>query len=128
MKITFNELSTKTIRVAQNLQKIDHEPRSVVGILTNNSADVAPIVFASLCLGCPISLFDPSFTKFEIKSIISISKPKTFFCDVSVHSLLEASLKESQLTARVFTFDGQRGNSISVDTLFAETDNETSFL
>lgn len=96
--------------------------------MTNVSSDVAPIIFASLCLGCPISVIDSSFTKSKVKSIISISKPKIFFCDINVHGLLEASLKDLKITAKIYTFDGQRGDSISIDTLFAETNNETNFL
>lgn len=128
MKTTFKELQIKTVRVAQNLQKVDHDSKSVVGIMTHINSDVAPIVFAALCLGRPISVMDPSFTKSELKSIIGISKPKTFFCDINVHSLLEASLRDLNITARIFTFDGKRGDSISVDTLFAETNDEDNFL
>lgn len=128
LQTTFKQLSKKTIRVAQNLQKMNIEAKSVVGIMAKNCADVAPIVFASLCLGCPISPIDSSFAKTELKSIISISKPKTFFCDVNTYNLLETCLKELNITAKIFTFNGQRGKSTAVDILFAETNNEANFL
>lgn len=125
---TFNEILIKTIRTAQNLQKLNYSPKGVVGVIANNNPDLAPILFASFCLGCPVSPLDPAFGKLEIKSIISITKPRVFFCDVNLYDLLETCLKELNIEADIFTFTGQRGNSKPVEDLFAETKNETEFL
>lgn len=126
---TFTEILTKTIQASQNLQKLlDVEPKSVFGIIANNGPDLAPIVFASLCLGCPISAIDPSFGKFEFKSIIKTSKPKVYFCDVTIYDALVACLRELNVSAKIFTFNGQRGKSTPVAVLFTETNEEASFL
>lgn len=128
VQTTFHELSLKTIRVAQNLLKFGFKSKNVMGIMTKNCTDVAPIVFASLCLGCPINPIDSTFGKNDLKSIISITKPNTFFCDVSVYNLLEACLNDLNITAQIFTFDGQRGKSIAIEMLFVESNNEMNFL
>lgn len=125
---TFNEILIKTIRAAQNLEKYNFPPKSVVGIIAHNNPDLASILFASLCLGFPVSSLDPAFGKLEIKSIISITKPNVFFCEVSLYDLLESCLNELNIKADIFTFNGQRGKSTPVETLFAETDIEMDFL
>lgn len=119
---------TKTVRVAQNLQKFNYEPKSVFGILANNGPDLAPVILASFCLGCPISPMDPSFGKSELKSIITITKPNLFFCDANSYDLLNSCLIELNVQAKIITFNGQRGNSTSIETLFAETKDEMNFL
>ncbi|XP_055313634.1 probable 4-coumarate--CoA ligase 3 [Sitodiplosis mosellana] len=125
---TFNEILIKTIRVAQNLQKLKVPRKGVFGIIAHNNPDLAPILFAAFCLGCPVSPFDPAFGKVEIKSIISITKPSVFFCEVSLYDLLETCLKELDIKADIFTFTGQRGKSKPVEVLFAETNIESDFL
>lgn len=128
MQNTFNEILTKTVRVAQNLKKFNCLAKSVFGIVTNNGPDVAPIVFASLCLGCPISPIDPAFPKLELKSILNLSKPNTIFCDVTTYDAIELCLKELNIAAQIFTFHGQRKGSVAVETLFIETNNENNFM
>lgn len=128
MESTFNEISIKTIRVAQNLQKLKIPRKGVVGIIAHNNPDLAPVLFALFCLGCPVSPLDPAFGKVEIKSIVSITKPSIFFCEVGLYDLLVQCLKELNIHADIFTFTGQRGTSKPVEILFAETNMESYFL
>lgn len=127
MNATFNELLIKTIRASQNLQKFNYESKSVFGIIANNGPDLAPILFASFCLGCPVSPIDPTFKKPELKFIINITRPKVFFCDVKIYDLLEVCLNELNIDADIFTFNGKRGKSKPIESLFAETGTETEF-
>lgn len=128
MKSTFAEILTKTIRVAQNLQSQHFESKSVVGIFANNGPDLAPVIFASMCLGYPVSPIDPMFGKSELKSLVSITKPKIFFCDVNLFDILDACLRELNIVAQIYTFNGVRRSSSSVDVLFAPTNNENRFV
>lgn len=128
MQSTFNEILIKTIRAAQNLQKLKYPRKSVVGVIANNNPDLAPILFASFSLGFPVSALDPAFGKVEIKSIINITKPRVFFCEVSLYDVLKTCLKELDITADIFTFTGQREKSMPVENLFAETKLESEFL
>lgn len=63
-----------------------------------------------------------------MKSIMNATKPKVFFCDVTIYVALIACLRELNISARIFTFNGQCGKSTSVDVLFTETNEEDSFL
>lgn len=104
------------------------EPKSVVGIIANNGPDLAPIIFASMCLGFPVSPIDPMFGKSELKSLIVITKPKIFFCDVNLYDILESCLNDLNIVAQIYTFNGVRRNSTPVDVLFATTNNESNFV
>lgn len=118
----------KTIRAAQNLQKLGFESKSVFGIISNNGPHLAPIVFASLCLGCIIHPIDPLFRRVELKHLIDTTESKMFFCDISVYDLLIKCLNELNVTAKIFTFNGKRGASTPVEDLFIATNNEENFL
>lgn len=100
----------------------------MVGILANNVPDLAPIIFAAMCLGYPVSPIDPQFGKSELKSLITITKPNIFFCDVNLHNTLVSCLKDLNISAQIYTFNGVRKNSSPVDELFAPTNNESNFV
>lgn len=118
----------RTVRAAQNLQKRGYQPKEIFGFVAKNSHHLAPIVFASFCLGCPINTLDPSFGKVEILHMLNITKPRLMFCDAESYSLVSECLKELKNEAKVFTFGGQTGNSETVESLFIETGAENSFV
>lgn len=104
-----------------------YEKSDIFGICAKNSHYVTPIVFASICIGCPVNTLDPSFSKSEFMHMLSISMPKLMFCDVAVYDLVQECLNELENDAKVFTFSGQTGDSISVEDLFDAVDGEDSF-
>lgn len=92
--MTFDEIRIKTVRAAQNLQAHGYQPKQVVGFMVKNSDFVAPIFFASIAIGCPISPLDPSFKKPELIHLLNITKPVLIFCDVTCYDLLNECLTE----------------------------------
>lgn len=95
--------------------------------MAKNTHYLAPVVYASLCLACPVNPLDPSFTKSEIMHMLSITQPKMMFCDVDVYDLVRECLNELENDARIFTFSGQSGDSEPVENLFEETEEESEF-
>lgn len=118
----------QTIRAAMNLQNLDYRQGDIIGIVAKNSHFVAPIVYASMCIGCPLSALDPSFSKPELLHMLAITKPKLMFADVNMYDLLQECLQELGNDAHIFTFGGQSGRSIPVKTLFEETSGESAFM
>lgn len=118
----------KTIRAAQNLRARGYERKQVFGIVARNSQNVAPIVFASLAIGCPLNPLDTSFGKIEIIHMLSVTKPVLVFCDIECYELLTECLMELQSEAKIFTFGSSRGQSEPVESLFQETGNEHQFV
>lgn len=128
IQLTFNEIRERTIRAALNLQARGFKPGQVFGIIAKNSHNVAPIVFASFCIGCPISVLDTSFGRHEIKHMFSITKPSLVFCDDEVYDNLTESLKEIGIKAKIILMDGERGSEEKVDDLLQSTGLESTFM
>lgn len=59
--MTNSEIRKKAIRAAQNLYKLGFGKDDVIGILAMNHHNLAPIVFASIALGAPLSPMDSNF-------------------------------------------------------------------
>lgn len=113
--------------MAQNLQKRDLiETKQVVGIIAGNVANLAPIVFASLCLGCPVASM-PTWWKRYIIGMLQKTEPTLIFCEAKLYDMVVESLEEVGSKAKVFTFNGTKGDSEAVETLFEETGTENDF-
>lgn len=96
--------------------------------MANNTKYVAPVVFASLYLGCPLNTLDPSFGKNEVKHMLGTTLPSLMFCDVKLYDLVKECLHELGNEAKIFTFGGQKGHSVPVENLFVGNGDENEFV
>lgn len=119
---------SKTVRAAQNIRKLGYKQREIIGIVAGNHQDLAPIVYATLCLGCPINSLGPTLSKGEIIHMLKMTKPTLMFCAVETYDLVSDCLLELGNGATIFTFGGQTNNSEAVDDLFAESGSEDDFV
>lgn len=126
--MTFNDIKIKTIRAAQNLQALKYEQKQVFAIIARNSHDLAPIVFASIAIGCPVNALDPSFGKTELIHMLNLMKPVLIFCDTDCYELIHECLTELGNAAKIFTFGEVVGRSEPVESLFEETFKEDQFM
>lgn len=126
--MTFEDIRLKTIRAAQNLQARGYKSNQVFGILAGNVTNLPPIVFASLCLGCPINAMHTGVDRPNIVRMFEMTEPSLVFCDVKVYDLVVECLMKLGNVAKVFTFNGTKGDSESVDCLFNETGIEEEFV
>lgn len=127
MQLTFDEIRIKTIRAAQNLQNRGYKSKQVYGLLARNSHHLAPIVFASICIGCPVNTLDPCFGKTEITHMLNVVKPALMFCDADLYDLLKECLIELGNDAKIFTF-GDKDGAEPVENLFSETHCEDGYM
>lgn len=118
----------KTIRAAQNLQLRGLTSKQVIGVISGYVADLAPIIFASICLGCPVNPFDTTFDKRQLMSVFENTEPGIIFCEAKFYDLVIECLKELRINAKLFTFNGTKGDSEAVENLFQETGNEEDFV
>lgn len=61
IQLTNTEIRRKTIRVAQNLLKLNITKNDVLGFCTRNSHYLAPVVFGAMVIGAPVNPLDPSY-------------------------------------------------------------------
>lgn len=125
--MTFDEVRTKTLRAAQNLQSRGYEQNQVIGFLVGNHSNVAPIAFASIAIGCAICPFDTSFGKAKLLEMLKIIKPVLMFCEAKCYAILEECLVEVENKAKIFVFEGGQDHTDHVDDLFEKTHNENQF-
>lgn len=97
----------------------------MVATIADNVADLAPIVYASMCLGWPVAtmFMDSS----NILRMLRLTQPKIVFCEVKMYDLVLECLNETEVNAKIFTFNGTRGNAVEVNELFNETGTEDEF-
>lgn len=126
--MTCNEVRLKAIRAAQNLQQRGYQSKQVIGIMAKNSHHLAPIVFASMAMGCPINAIGLLLMKSDLIHNLKMPEPVVIFCDVDVYDNLAECLKEIGSNPKIFTFGGVRGSSEEVENLFIETGIEDHFL
>lgn len=105
-----------------------YKAKQVFTIVARNSENLAPVVFAAFCIGCPINVLDTSFGKNEIKHMLGITKPSLVFCDADVHDKMKECLKELDNDAKIITFDGKVGSADQVDDLLKEAEAESTFM
>lgn len=126
--MTFDEIRIKTIRAAQNLQNRGYKPKERFALLARNNHHVAPIVFASLAIGCPLNCLDASFTKTELVHMLKTTEPTVVFCQDICYQLLVECLNEVSNSAKVFVFGDNDGQCESIENLFLETHKEHEFM
>lgn len=117
----------KTVRAAQNLQKLGYSKGDVFSFSVMDR-HVAPVVYAAFCLGCPVNMVSPSHGTADTIHVLKIAKPKLMFCDVERHHFLTDCLLEAKVDARIITFGGTCDRSLHVESLFEETGMEHTFL
>lgn len=125
---TFGHLRMKTIRSAQNLLARGYKSKQVFGIVAENVAHLSPIVFASLCLGCPINTLNTGVEKASLIRSFKVTEPSVVFCDVKVYDLVAECLTQMGSNVKVFTFNGTKRDSEQVENLFMETGIEEDFV
>lgn len=126
--MTFEELRELTIHAIRNLRNFGCRKGQVIFLLTNNTADIAPLVFAALCLGCPIACLPTCCSQAEYLYFLSFSKPEIVFCDLTFQPMLKECLEQLEIDAKYFTFDGQTDGTHSINSLFARVDGSSNFV
>lgn len=107
-----------TIRAAKNLRNFGCRKGQVILISTKNTADVVPLIFAALCLGCPVTPVHPYNTRVEYLYHLNLTKPEIVFIDLDLHSMLKECFDELEICAKYFTFGGETVGTHSINTLF----------
>lgn len=64
--VTNRVMRQRTISLAENLRAEGYQLGDVFAIAAKNSEHVAPVVYASLLLGTPLSCLDPGFIKSKV--------------------------------------------------------------
>lgn len=128
VRLTYNELYTKSVRAAQNIQKLNYAKGDIFAIISRNNHELAPIVVALLSTGHPFNTLDPSFTQIEMTHMLSLTKPKVIFTEPETYAAVRLSLQEIGIDTKIYTFCGQIGDSTLTENLFVANGEESNFM
>lgn len=78
----------RTLRYVKVLQKLGLKEGDVVGLCSENSVEMAAIVFATLYLGLTLNPLNFLYSPSELKHMISVTGPKVIFCSSVVEIVL----------------------------------------
>lgn len=83
-KMTCAEMYERTIKVCIFLQSLQLVQGDIVGIVSTNQENIAPLIFACLALGLPVNSLWSAMDWKEIKNIFDLTQPKATFCDSDI--------------------------------------------
>lgn len=127
---TFNELRTLTIRTAKNLRKFGCQRGREIFFIGENIAEMVPLAFAALCLGCPIAAEKKVATRSQCEYYLNATKPEFIFIGIKYYPLIKECLANLRINAKVFTIGGEDSDSIPISKLFEchdENDEEEPY-
>lgn len=102
---------SKSIRIAQNLQKRNLTSNDVIASCSYNTLESDLPFFAAAYIGVPIASFDPSLTPEEITHMLRQVTPKLIFCGIESVELMEDALRISGVESEIVVFENVGGNS-----------------
>ncbi|XP_039481352.1 4-coumarate--CoA ligase 1-like [Drosophila santomea] len=125
VEMTFGQVITWAIRIAQILKKKGLKHTDVIGIAAKNSTYVTPVAVASVaCLlnGTPFHAVNPVSDEATLTHIFSITKPTVIFCDGQDHEKLRVAAKGWQ--PEIFTITDSVEGVPHIDTFLEPTTTE----
>lgn len=128
-ELTCKELRVKSIRVAENLLKMEIKSNDVVGIVCGLSNEVSFLLFACIYVGATVNALDVSLGKEDYKQMFSQTLPKLVFCDSDIITTVREALTELKNDAQVLSMPCRKNEDNSnFSTLLLPTENEEKFV
>lgn len=121
-EMTCREMAEKTVKMASYLDANGYKQGQVIGFITKNSENLAPVVFASFALGLPVHVLAPIMNEKEIVSNYSKTKPKIIFCDADVVTTVQAAVNKMCHSPGIYTLINKVGGYKFVDDILSTWD------
>ncbi|XP_072934262.1 luciferin 4-monooxygenase-like [Epargyreus clarus] len=109
-KETNQSVLTRSLQLARCFRNFGLKAGDVLSLGGRNHLDLYIPFYASLINGMPISGVDPYFKFDEIKTLLTITRPKIAFCQHESYDYYTKALEDIGLEAKIITFDGQDNN------------------
>lgn len=116
------------MRVAKNLQRFGAERGQKLQLFIDNYQEIAPLSFGSIFLGCTVVPIAITSSQAECEYFLNITRPEFAVCHIEFYSALKECFTNLKLNAKIFTVEGQIGDSIPLQSLFESVENESSIM
>ncbi|KAG4074392.1 hypothetical protein HA402_000371 [Bradysia odoriphaga] len=128
-EMTCREMRSRAIKIAMHLHATGLKQGDIVGIVANNTENVAPLVIACFTLGLPINSMDPILSNSEIIRMYSATRPTVIFCESNLVEKMEECIKEAKLNVSAFYTLVDKVKSYKfLDEILLSDEDEDSFV
>ncbi|KAL7025582.1 hypothetical protein ACKWTF_013545 [Chironomus riparius] len=103
VSVTCKQMYDRSIKIAKYLTKCGMKEGDLIGFVTANTENLAPIVFACFTLGLPINPLSPIMNVKDIVQMFSMTKPKMIFCDAENVKVVQNAVDEMKSEANILT-------------------------
>lgn len=93
-KYTRKWILERTHRYVQIIHSFGLQEGDVVGLCSENTIDMACIVYATLYLGLTLNPLNFLYTRAELRHMLSLTRPSIMFCSPAVEQLIVKTLSE----------------------------------
>ncbi|XP_022913006.2 luciferin 4-monooxygenase-like [Onthophagus taurus] len=80
--ITVGELIENACQLSKRLTDFIGKSGNIIAVASENNVNYFTVVLAALFSGVPVALLDPNYTIYELRTILSITKPALVFCSL----------------------------------------------
>ncbi|KAG5680288.1 hypothetical protein PVAND_009806 [Polypedilum vanderplanki] len=103
VSLTCGEMRNRILKIAFHLNDLELKQGDVVGVITENTENIAPVVFACFLLGLPVNPLASVMIESDIAQIYSKTKPKLIFCDEKNLKTVQNAVKIMKSEAKIYT-------------------------
>ena len=103
VSVTCQQMYNRSIKIAKYLAKCGMKEGDVIGFVTANTENLAPIVFACFALGLPVNPLSPIMNEKDIVQMFSMTKPKLIFCDAENLKVVLNAVNEMKSEVKILT-------------------------
>jgi long-subunit acyl-CoA synthetase (AMP-forming) len=103
VSVTCQQMYDRSIRIAKYLTQCGLKEGDLVGFVTANTENLAPVVFACFTLGLPINPLSPIMNEKDIIHMFSMTKPKMIFCDAENVKVVQNAVNEMKSEPQILT-------------------------
>lgn len=129
VRLTCAEIRLRTIRVAQNLTRMDYGQGNIFSMAVRNDENAAPVLFACFALGIPVNTLDASFERDDLSHMLNLIRSQVVFCDRDTWPEMKVALEMTKNDAVVFIVgEGGVEGCRHVNDLLVETGSEDQFV
>jgi 4-coumarate--CoA ligase len=103
VSVTCREMHDRTIKFTKYLQKCGAQEGDLIGSVTANTENLAPVMFACFTLGLPVNPLSPVMNESDIVQMYSVTKPKWIFCDSGNLRVVQNAVDTMKSDAKILT-------------------------
>lgn len=103
VSITCKDMCNRSLKIIKYLKRYGAMEGDVIGFVTANTENLAPVVIACFTLGLPINPLSPVMIESDITQMYSITKPKIIFCDGGNLKTVESASKLMESDVKILT-------------------------